>query len=58
MSATTARTGCTESMDDVIYLALFVAMMTASFGYVRLCDRIVGTPDDRASSRSDDEVTV
>ena len=28
-------------MDDVIFVAVFVVMMTLAFGYVRLCDRIV-----------------
>lgn len=31
-----------EVMDDVIFVALFVGMMLAAFGYVRLCERIVG----------------
>ena len=29
-------------MDDVIFVALFVGMMMLAFGYVRLCERIVG----------------
>jgi hypothetical protein len=29
-------------MDDVIFVALFVGMMLLAFGYVRLCERIVG----------------
>ena len=31
-----------EGMDDVIFVALFVGMMLLAFGYVRLCERIVG----------------
>jgi hypothetical protein len=31
-----------EVMDDVIFVALFVGMMLLAFGYVRLCERIVG----------------
>jgi hypothetical protein len=30
------------AMDDVIFVALFAAMMLLAFGYVRLCERIVG----------------
>lgn len=29
-------------MDDVIFVALFGGMMLLAFGYVRLCERIVG----------------
>ncbi len=28
-------------MDDVIFVAVFVVMMTLAFGNVRLCERIV-----------------
>jgi hypothetical protein len=31
-----------EVMDDVIFVGLFVGMMLLAFGYVRLCERIVG----------------
>jgi hypothetical protein len=30
-----------EVMDDVIFVAVFVVMMTLAFAYVRLCERIV-----------------
>jgi hypothetical protein len=35
-----------EFMDDVIFVALFAGMMLLAFGYVRLCERILG--DDSA----------
>ena len=28
-------------MDDVVFVAVFVVMMTLAFGYVRWCERIV-----------------
>jgi hypothetical protein len=30
------------AMDDVIFVALFAGMMALAFGYVRVCERIVG----------------
>ena len=30
-----------EVMDDVIFVAVFIATMTLTFDYVRLCERIV-----------------
>ena len=32
-------------MDDVIFVAVFAVMMALAFGYVRLCERIVGADD-------------
>jgi hypothetical protein len=29
-------------MDDVIFVGLFAGMMLLAFGYIRLCERIVG----------------
>jgi hypothetical protein len=31
-----------DVMDDVIFVAVFAGMMLLAFGYVRLCERIVG----------------
>jgi hypothetical protein len=31
-----------EVMDDVIFVGLFAGMMLLAFGYLRLCERIVG----------------
>lgn len=31
-------------MHDVIFLGVFAGFMLLSFGYVRLCERIVGEP--------------
>lgn len=31
-------------MHDVIFLGVFAGFMLLSFGYVRLCERIVGQP--------------
>ena len=35
------RAAWMEAMDDVIFVAVFVVMMSLAFGYVRLCERIV-----------------
>jgi hypothetical protein len=39
------RAALMSVMDDVIFVAVFVVMMTLAFGYVRLCERIVRSDD-------------
>ena len=34
-----------DGVDDVIFVGVFLAMVGAALGYVRLCNRIVGDAD-------------